>query len=281
MARQLVASAFAIWVVALFPVEKSNALDPDVLLALPFDEGQGDTVRSITADGTEGSIIGDGDWVDGHAGSAVELNPDGGAVDYVTMDPGEESRYDLEITDSFTLAAWVNMVPKGGGDHFIIAKEENAANYRGPYLLVYGGASGQVGMLLTSSVANQLWVKGSTQVIDGEWHHIAGSHDGEVGGTPEAISIWVDGQPEELQIMRNDLNDGSILNNTPVTIGCRDVGGVPAKGAVDEAVIVKRVLTDDEVSRVVDDGIEDFLHVAPMGKAAVTWAALRASAGLR
>ena len=257
---------------SLMRVSRAFALDPDVLLALPFDEGKGDSVTSLALGGVEGTIVGSDSWVDGKRGTAVELDPDDGETDFVRMD--DEALFDLEIDDSFTFAAWVNLEAKGAGDHFIIAKEENQGNYRGPYLLVYPAGS-VPGMLLTSTTNNQLWTSGKTPVIDGDWHHIAGSHDGTVGGTPDAIRIWVDGKPDEVNVTRDDLNEGSILNDTPVTIGCRDVGGVPAKGAIDEVVIVKRVLTDHEVASLAEDGLERFLAVNPQRRLALMWGDLK------
>ena len=94
-------------------------------------------------------------------------------------------------------------------------------------------------------------------------------------GTSDAIRIWVDGEPDQLNVARDDLNDGSSLNDIPVTIGRRDVGGVPAKDTIDEAVILEGVLGDNEVASLAEDGIERLLAVNPWRRLASMWGDLK------
>ena len=64
----------------------------------------------------------------------------------------------------------------------------------------------------------------------------------------------------------------------PVKIGARGQGGQTfvTNGFIDEVSIVPRAVTEDEVDQHCNNALADLLAVQPAGKAATTWASMKA-----
>ena len=259
--------------VIAFSFSEAEAVDTDYVLVLPFDEVEGTVAEDLSPLGNDGTLKGSPKWVEGKFGGALSFDPEDGDVDYVEV--ANESDYDFERTDDFTFALWVKLSPKASGDHFIIAKEENCCDFRGPYIIVRT-STGALNMLLQSTRANSTQIEGSTQIIDEEWHHVAGVNVGSEGGAPSGIKLYVDGTLETMVTLLDNLDENTILNNLPVTIGSRDKGGVPAKGLIDEVVIVKRALSDGEIQQLATQSV--VAAVQPEGKLTTTWGSIKAEA---
>lgn len=168
----------------------------------------------------------------GKIGSALECD---GTNDYVSV--ANESFFDsyLDRDDAFTFEAWVNMTDDST-DHFIIAKEENSGNYRGPYILASNTNSDTLVMVLEYNGSTYTSVRGSTDIIDDNWHHVVGVNLGNDGSASD-IKLYVDGKLEAMTTMQDNLGVNSVLNNVPLTIGSRASGGVPLKGEIDDVKI--------------------------------------------
>jgi hypothetical protein len=147
-----------------------------------------------------------------------------------------ESQFDFERTDTFTFAAWVK-ITSPGANNFVLCKELNSGTYAGPYLCV--GTDNKVGMLLENNNNNYTAVAGTRTVADSAWHYLVGVNLAAASPAGQAadIRLYVDVILETLVTNRNDLGTLSILNNTPVTIGSRESGGVPLTGSMDETRI--------------------------------------------
>ena len=80
----------------------------------------------------------------------------------------------------------------------------------------------------------------STDVLDGQWHHVAGTWDGAL------IRIFVDGTPQAQAALTTPFN-----NTRPVNLGYSWGGGSPTRffrGKVNELAIYRRALTPNEVA---------------------------------
>ena len=106
---------------------------------------------------------------------------------------------------------------------------------------------------------------GTTIVTDNEWHHLAGTYDKKsvksyVDGVVEADAPF-DGTPDE--------------SPGPLTIGDCYGFPYPVKGLMDEVGLFNVALTEEEINRLMNDGLSEVLSVSPSGKTAVTWGRIK------
>lgn len=243
-----------------------------LILYLPFDEGQGDTVQDLSGSDNHGTLKGKPKWVKGKEGSAIEFN-------------GQENSNYVEVPDhpslnpntEVTCAAWIyfdEFQPTGG----IISKYIGAGNQRSYNLhmnhdLPLAATSGcssdgafQVGTSTTTAETPADTLK------EGQWQHVAMTFKAK-----ELLRIYVDG---ELKVeSKADATDHIFDNNTPLLIGTDfEIGGVhngqPREftGIIDEVAVFNRALSEDEI-RMVMNGL--IMPVEPRGKLAVTWGAVK------
>jgi hypothetical protein len=176
----------------------------------------------------------DGD-VDGPAGKATRFEGtfiDGG-------DTGNFSFY-----DKFTLSAWIN---PASGDGPIVTRTREVARGSG-YGLYLAGRKLQFNLVLRW-LDDALRVETERELELNQWHHVAASYDGS--RSVEGVKVYIDGQPVKLVVLLDDLNQ-SFQVKEPLRIGA---GGPPDyrfRGSIDEVMVWRGVLTDDEVSAVAD-----------------------------
>ncbi|GAA4352150.1 hypothetical protein GCM10023185_11540 [Hymenobacter saemangeumensis] len=152
----------------------------------------------------------------GNCAASAALTFDG-VDDYVSLP--HNAAYN--VTSALTVEAWIRTSVTG--EKYITTKGENSW-----YLAMNGGgglpgvASFWINNVSTNSGG---WLYGTTNMADGNWHHVAGTYDGAT------LRLYVDGV---LQNSRNAVN--SIPNGTnPVLIGGRP--GQPWNGNIDEVRI--------------------------------------------
>jgi hypothetical protein len=143
---------------------------------------------------------------------------------YISM-PGTASGtlFALDWFHPFTMMTWAK-TGYTSSNMFLLAKEENSGNYRGPYLADNGTTpsaptgAGRFGLLLqgtpsngTPATGNELWVETLTPVNDGKWHFLVATYDGsgEAGG----IQLYVDGSAVATSMLASTLNGLTTLNN--------------------------------------------------------------------
>ena len=103
---------------AFYTAEADAAVDKDIVLAMPFDESEGDTANDLSRHGNHGTLKGNASWGVGKFGNAIQFEP----VGYV--DAGNDRSLKLYKSD-FTLALWVNMNQTlFGHRHAFIAQDE-------------------------------------------------------------------------------------------------------------------------------------------------------------
>ena len=112
-------------------------------------------------------------------------------------------------------------------------------------------------------------------ITDGEWHHLAvvlppgstmchdhllyvdGVHITNVGGTD--VGLDTDASTHDVEIGYDKF------------IG----HGSPASGEIDEVAMFSVALSEDDINDIMDNGLVDALAVAPAGKLATKWGALK------
>ena len=106
-----------IFIVAFSFEQAAAAVDKDVVLAMPFEEGGGEETKDLSPHGNHGTFNGNVTWEDGKFGSALRIQP----VSFV--DAGQDESLSLFDTD-FTIAAWVNMAETSVQQHGFLGQDE-------------------------------------------------------------------------------------------------------------------------------------------------------------
>ena len=248
-------------VVALFLVATpfSMAVGPNefldgLVLYHPYDEGNGDTAEDFSGNEHEG-VIENPSWVDGKFGQALEFGGQGSDV-FVSV----ESTPELNV-DACTFMAWIN-AEHWDGTRQVVGKS------------VHGGCGGrtQYGLFSEAGVFKlRLETEGgradiTTDLPDTEeWVHVAFTSD-----TDTAI-IYIDGKA----VVDGDVPGPLNANDDPWALGqdCDRLNYVFA-GIIDEVRLWNRALSEDEINKFMDQGVEA-LAVEAAGKLSTVWARLK------
>lgn len=142
--------------------------------------------------------------------------------------------------DKFTAAAWINPVSSGGPILTRAEDKENAEGW-GLYLVENHLEVNLIKRKLDDSIR----VQTKNAFPTGGWHHVAMTYDGSRMAT--GVQIYVDGQPQELEIVLDAINQ-DFSTTEPLRIGGAGGFGPPFKGLIDEARVYARALTSDEVA---------------------------------
>lgn len=109
-------------------------------------------------------------------------------------------------------------------------------------------------------------IRASTDMGDGEWHHIAATYDGEV------MRIYVDSILEQ-EGARNEEPDQP---GSPLAIGGQfEAGSSPFSGTLDEIAIFNIALDIEDIENIMNLGLEEAVGVSAVSasdKLATTWA---------
>ncbi len=228
-------------------------IDPQALVGLwLFDVGSGKEAKDVSGRGHNGKIIGDVVWVDGKFGMALEFP--GTLTDYVEV----ESTPELEITDQITLMGWIQTTVTPSAD--IVGKDDGSdRNYN-----IHVADSGK----LFLDGGGRAAMPGTTPIIDSNWHHVAGTWDGDTA------RIYINGVEEASTPYAGPINTSDV----PVKIGLRGNGeGVDRvfTGIIDEVAIFNVGLSEEDVQNLMNNGLGQLAPVEPYGNLATTWGQLK------
>ena len=143
--------------------------------------------------------------------------------------------------DKFTCAAWIRPDAQRGGT--ILSRMTDKPQADG-YALALERGKVQVN-LVKRWLDDAIRVETERAIEPGAWHHVAFTYDGS--RVAEGIKIYVDGQPQPLTVLLDDLNQ-SFQTTEPLRIGG---GGGPEGrfvGAIDDVRVYNRALATDDVA---------------------------------
>ena len=238
-------------------------IDETVVLYLSFDESTGDVVKDGSEYGNHGKIVATNKVkrVEGKFGGAIEIT--GLSADLVVI-PSSDS---LKIRGQITMMAWIKS-PKWTNHDWIIDKHcaDGADNVNFSYGLGIIDGGQKTWFALGSGVAQPSLEVPKVPSL-GEWHHLAGTHDGKT------MRLYLDG---EVLGEKTEKFDVQATNETEVRIGCgKNRGEYSFNGIIDEVVIYNRALDAKEIKHVMKSG--PFLAVSRVGKLATTWASIKSA----
>lgn len=163
---------------------------------------------------------------------------------YITA--ANEANFDFSKTSSFSLSAFVK-TSNTTDDDIIIAKSENAGDFKGYYLITGPGAGQKLQMFLQGTTTADIIVRGSTSITDGAWHQVVVTYNGNT--LASGLKLYVDGVLESPTVISDDLGLSDILTNESLNLGARAAGGVPFNGLMDEAAVFGSELTGGQIGQ--------------------------------
>ncbi len=215
-----------------------------------FDEGEGDIAGDSSGNDNDMDLNNGVAWVEGKFGKALGFD---GIDDIATATvPGVP-----QGTAVRTLVAWAK------SNH--INRHAGIVSYGNPVL------NGVFGFMHYNSGVwvSQLWGAAPdiiTNVFaDTSWHHHAVMYDGT------DVVHYIDGERVSTQ------------PRTPATVGTTLFAGAEPdrndwfNGSVDEVAIFSVVLTEDDVRKIMTDGLKAVAAVSSAGKLATTWGHIKAA----
>ncbi len=212
------------------------AVDTSLVMYLPFDEGQGAVTNDASSYGNTGDIIGGAQWVEGYQGTALEFV----AGSRVTIP--EIPQYD--VTSDVTLMAWVRCSSVPNWCRVIDKSQYQTSGFDLVLTQNVGLARLEFFVNNTTSL-----VDSTTVVSDNEWHFLVATF------TDQTLRIYVDGVLEGEAGSANGVNINP--NNLPLMIAGESSsnGGNQFFGAVDEAAMYNRALSETEVANIFENGM--------------------------
>jgi hypothetical protein len=155
--------------------------------------------------------------------------------------------------DSFSLAAWV--YPEGERGGTILSRMTDTARADGYSLAI---VSGKLQLNLVKRwLDDALRVQTVRTFEPGCWHHVIATYDGS--RVAEGVRIYVDGKPEPLEVLLDELNQ-SFRTSEPLRIGGGGGPGDRFHGRIDDARVYRRALGIEEAELVANpDRIDEIL----------------------
>ena len=251
-------STMAIAVLMYAHVAKPQAVPDGLVSYWTFDEIDGDNVKD-SAGGNDGTII-DSDlkMVSGKVGKALEFDGAG----YV--DIGSEI---AELGGaSFSFAFWIKTAV---ANKAILIKDDGDGSWEFHEKLLYVAQAPDSEGPNTGPVEyvgwGCDWIRGSIEVNDDEWHHVAMTWDGSVG------LVYTDGVEGTFEVNFNGGADNAGETvKLGITPGAHSEGRF--EGLLDDFRIYDRALEEGEVAQVM---AEPGAAVSPAGNLVATWGMIK------
>jgi subtilisin-like proprotein convertase family protein len=140
----------------------------------------------------------------------------------------------LNVTNAITVAAWVK-TSSNTGEEYIMTKGDDSF-----YFALGGGTIGSEVSIYLNGVSSD-WLRGTTQVGDNTWHHVAATWDGST------IHLYVDGNLEATENKTGTISTGS----NELRAGYR-LGQSTYSGAMDELQLWNIALSEVEIGNIMN-----------------------------
>jgi len=249
-------AGFFLSVLALFVLATTGYVraDETLVLALSFDEGQGDIAQDSSQYGFDGSIQGS-QWVDGKFGKALEFD---GVDDFVEVADAPE----LRLLNGATIMVW-GFVRSGGHASWprFIHKADTTGGTGGWEVLLDRAAGDAVRVCVGGACNSYIPLSSES------WHHVAVTFDEAM------VKVYVDGE----LVGENDQPGPSV--DTPdlsVFIGNSFNGERQYQGIIDEVKVWSRALDQDDIKVQMNMGVQETAtSVDPRSKVTATWAEIK------
>jgi hypothetical protein len=234
MCKKLAYSISFVLMLGLVLTGTADAADPNLVGYWTFDEGSGTIVHDSSGQGNDGTIEGAPQWVAGKIGGAMQFDGDGDQIQL-------KSVFTTLGSSSNTVAAWIK-VPLAGTEG--LGATERVGNLLGTY-----NDSPNSNWELHAAGQMRLWwnggeidARGTTDLRDNTWHHIAWVRD----KATNANYMYIDGQLES----RIATLGADITFSTTHRIAADNRGASTPNwhGLLDDLQVYTRALSQEEIS---------------------------------
>lgn len=222
-----------------------------------LDEGEGDKVTDSSGNANDGAFeSGEPEWVDGMFGKALSFD---GVDDWVAMNAPV-----IIDTVDFTMGCWANP-GKAQKTWTNILSSHQEPPRRG---ISFEQTENNVNLFGCAVGDGVNWLgAGNVQLKAGEWNHMVIARKGDQG------TWYLNGKVDEVAQLASA--DAVIAATSNFRIGNWVLGGREFNGIVDEAFLFNRALSKDEVTSIMNRGIEKASPVLPKDKIAITWSRIK------
>lgn len=224
--------------------------DEELLLYLPFNEGNGDTAEDLSPHGNDGKLNGDADWVDGKFGKAMEFTA-----------AGEVKSPYIELNEkSFTVTMWVKPALSGGDQQCVFTQTQVNAQNTSLHYRIYTNGTVRMGFY-----GNDLDAPAAVEAD--KWAHITFWLD--VKG--KSRQIYIDGKSVAEDAGKAGIEYLGTAGDT--IVGSWGNTGQRFNGIIDEVMVWDRALSEDDIKRSMED--LTIFPVDPVDKVTTTWASMK------
>ena len=233
------------------------AIDQDaIVLAIPFDEGEGDEAKDASPLGNDVFLVEEAKWADGKFGKCVHLKK-------IAHLETEMPNLELHNTD-LTLAMWVNFSSEPGWIA-LMSHDEGAALGKKKWAWWYN--AGAFVFHIDNALADRQWARsdffGEPEL--NRWYHLAVVKQGNIH------THYVDGEPFGAQEKKAPVPEAI---EGPFSIGATH-NRYYFQGLLDEALIVRQALSQNDIQKHFAGGIHGIFAVEPGGKLTTKWGNLK------
>jgi len=263
-ANLLIGGIIALFVIGIMGGTTHARIDTGTIeLLLLLDDGEGDVARDSSGNGHDGDITGTG-WTDGRFDGALEF---GGVADDKIIVTGyfgiggtdpRTAVFWWKSDDTASRHSWIKWGVDVAGQKYYIRGDETVAGIKTLRVEVNGGQC-----------------YGTTNVCDGEWHHLAVVFPDGADSVQDHL-LYVDGVLEGNSGGDQTMDTENMT--TDVHIGTKPPGVSQhefANGIMDEIAIFSVDLTQDEINTVMTAGLAQMLAVDHADKLSTTWGRIK------
>jgi len=228
--------------------------DETLVLALSFDDGQGDTAKDSSQYGFDASIQGP-QWVDGKFNKALEFD---GVDDFVEVADAPE----LRLLNGATIMVWGFIRPGGHASWPRFIHKADTTGGTGGWEVLLDRALGDAVRVCVGGACNS-FVPLSSET----WHHVAVTFD------ETTIKVYVEGE------QAGEIPQPGPSVDTPdlsVIIGNSFNGQRQYQGIIDEVKVWSRALDANEIKMQMNLSVKDTITaVDPRSRVTATWAEIK------
>jgi hypothetical protein len=213
--------------------------DPNLIGWWKMDETSGTVAADSSGYGNDGTVVGGAQWVSGYIDGALDFDGDD---DYV--DCGYDPIFDT--AGEMTAAAWVTIRSIPTAWACVIAKGEYSWRISNENL----DPRFHFGITIWS--ASNPSISGPTMIGYNEWHHVAGTYDGE------NINVYLDGSVDATVATTSHIG----VNSANVLIGENpEAAGRNWDGMIDDVRLYNRALSQAEIGELMPQQLKATLPV--------------------
>lgn len=217
-----------LWEAGLKKEEIEKAAIPGLAARFKLDDAAGVEIKESVSGRKTGKLEGKFNSTDGRLGKSIEFD---GSTFISSLESGI-----FEADQRLSLATWI--FPTSNDASTVLSRMDDANAFRGYDIILEQGR-------LASHFVNQ-WPDKAFKVMTKKplplnaWHHVLVSYDGS--RTAAGVKVYVDGQPQELEIATNNRLEGTLKTDKPFHIGKRHASAT-FKGRIDEVRLYSEALT--------------------------------------